>query len=539
MHMERGRVDPSARPSPFTPRAPDPSSALSDAMPPTPWTDATSDARRPLILVTGVTGYIGGRLVPRLLDAGWRVRCLVRDPSRVEGRPWHGQAEVVGGDVLKPETLSPAMVGVTSAYYLVHSMGAGAGFHERDLEAARHFADAARAAGVDRIIYLGGLAEDTRELSTHLRSRQQTGDVLRAAGVPVTEFRAGVIVGSGSVSFEMIRYLTERLPAMICPRWVYTRTQPIGIRDVLAYLIASLTLPASRGRVVEIGGADVLDYGGMMRTYAEVRGLRRLIIPVPVLTPRLSSYWVNVVTPITAAIARPLIEGLRNESIVRTPTAGVLFPDIQPAGYRVSVSRALARLTASEIETTWSDALSTSAGSTTPVSLTTREGMIIEHRQRDVAADPNAVFRLFTGLGGRRGWLFMNFAWTIRGLFDRLIGGVGLRRGRRDPDALRPGDALDFWRVEAVEPDRLLRLRAEMKVPGAAWLQFQVAPQAGGGVRLTQTAFFAPKGLFGWLYWYALYPVHALIFSGLIDRIARLATTQVGGAASASTASAP
>lgn len=482
----------------------------------------------PLILVTGATGYIGGRLVPRLLEAGWRVRCLARDPARLEGRAWRARVEVVAGDVLAPETLAPALAGVQTAYYLVHSMGGGTGFHERDLDAARHFAEAASAAGVQRLIYLGGLADSSRELSTHLRSRQQTGDMLRSGGVPVTEFRAGVIVGSGSVSFEMIRYLTERLPAMICPRWVYTRTQPIGIRDVLAYLASALTVEESRGQVVEIGGADVVDYGEMMRGYAEVRGLRRLIIPVPVLTPRLSSYWVNIVTPITASIARPLIEGLRNESIVRDPSARALFPEIAPAGYRVSVTRALDRLQASEIETAWSDALSTSAGASTPVSLTTREGMILEHRQRDVAAEAAAVFRVFTGLGGKRGWLFMDFAWTIRGLFDRLIGGVGLRRGRRDPDALRPGDALDFWRVEAVEPDRMLRLRAEMKVPGEAWLQFQLAPLPSGGVRLTQTAFFAPKGLAGWMYWYALYPVHALIFSGLVARIARRAATEAG-----------
>jgi len=503
----------------------------------------SNDAARPLILVTGATGYIGGRLVPRLLAAGWRVRCLVRDPARLEGRAWHGQVEIVTGDVLQPDTLVPAMRGVGTAYYLVHSMGAGAGFHARDLAAAEHFAAAAKAGGVDRIIYLGGLAVESGELSTHLRSRQQTGDVLRGAGVPVTEFRAGVIVGSGSVSFEMIRYLTERLPAMICPRWVYTRTQPIGVREVLAYLTAALTVEESRGRIVEIGGADVLDYGGMMRIYAEVRGLRRLILPVPVLTPRLSSYWVNVVTPITAAIARPLIEGLRNESIVRDDSARRLVPDIEPVGYRVAVSRALSRLTASEIETAWSDALSTSAGSSAPVILTTLEGMILEHRQRDVDADARDVFTVFTGLGGKRGWLYLNVAWVIRGLFDRLIGGVGLRRGRRDPDALRPGDALDFWRVEAVEPDRLLRLRAEMKVPGAAWLQFQIAPLRTGRVRLTQTAYFAPKGLFGWLYWYALYPVHALIFSGMIRRVAQRAearaSDQRAGSPSASTASAP
>lgn len=312
---------------------------------------------------------------------------------------------------------------------------------------------------------------------------------------------------------------------MICPRWVFTRTQPIGVREVLDYLTASLSTDASTGRTIEIGGADVLTYGEMMQGYAASRGLTRWIIPVPLLTPRLSSYWVNIVTPIPASIARPLIDGLRNESIVQDPSASEIFPEIRPVGYREAVARALARLSASEIETTWSDALSTSAGADVPVILETREGMIIEHRQRVVRAESAAVFRVFTGLGGRRGWLFMNWAWAIRGFFDRAIGGVGLRRGRRDPDALRVGDALDFWRVEAVEPDSLLRLRAEMKVPGEAWLQFKVTPQGDGTVLLAQTAFFAPKGLFGWLYWYALYPVHALIFSGLVDRIARRVLT--------------
>ena len=476
-----------------------------------------------LILVTGATGYIGGRLVPRLLDAGYRVRCLVRDPARLQGRPWHDDVEIVAGDVLLPESLSAAMRGVEAAYYLVHSLGSGADYHQRDLAAATNFGIAARDAGVERIIYLGGLAEASPELSKHLQSRQQTGDTLRAAGVPVTEFRAGVIVGSGSLSFEMIRYLTERVPVMICPRWVRTRTQPIGIREVLEYLAAALAVPESTGRIIEIGGSEVITYGEMMTTYAEVRGLRRWMIPVPVLTPRLSSYWVNLVTPIPAVIARPLIEGLRNENVVHDPAARELFPDVRPTTYRVSVERSLARLQASDVETAWSDALSTSRGDAPPVILTTQEGMIIERRQRAVTAPPSDVFRIFTGLGGKRGWLSMNWAWELRGFLDRMIGGVGVRRGRRDPNDVRVGDALDFWRVEAVEPDQLLRLRAEMKVPGKAWLQFQVTPHDEGGSLLSQTAFFAPKGLAGWLYWYVLYPIHGLIFSGLIRRIAERA----------------
>jgi uncharacterized protein YbjT (DUF2867 family) len=481
----------------------------------------TADQR--VVLVTGATGYIGGRLVPRLLDMGCRVRCLVRDPARLQGRPWHTAVEIVAGDVLQPATLAEAMQGVEVAYYLIHSLGAGSDFHQRDLTAASNFSKEASVAGVKRIIYLGGLAQASPALSEHLRSRQQTGDSLRSGGVPVTEFRAGVIVGSSSLSFEMIRYLTERVPVMICPRWVYTRTQPIGIREVLEYLTAALTVPESTGQIIEIGGSEIVTYGDMMMIYAEVRGLKRWMVPVPVLTPRLSSHWVNLVTPIPAVIARPLIEGMRNENIVHDPSARRLFPHIQPVNYRTSVERALNRLQASNIETAWSDALSTSQSDLPPVILTNQEGMILEHRQRIIDASPAAIYKVFTGVGGRRGWFYMNWAWEIRGFLDRMIGGVGLRRGRRDPDELRVGDALDFWRVEAVEPEKLLRLRAEMKVPGRAWLQFQVTRREDGHSLLAQTAFFAPKGLFGWLYWYALYPIHRVIFNGFIDQIAQRA----------------
>lgn len=470
------------------------------------------------ILVTGATGYIGGRLVPHLLERGYQVRCLVRDPQRLQGRPWQSRVEIVSGDVLQPDSLSAAMQGMDSAYYLVHSMGSGQDFHERDLTAARNFSQAAKEAGVKRLIYLGGLAKDDATLSKHLRSRQETGHALREAGVPVTEFRAAVIVGSGSLSFEMIRYLTERVPVMITPRWVYTRTQPIGVKEILQYLVASLETPASTGKVIEIGGAEVVTYGEMMTIYAEVRGLKRWMVPVPVLTPRLSSYWVNIVTPIPAGIARPLIDGLKNENIVHDQSARTLFPDIQPGGYRQAVESALANLEASQVETTWSDALSTSQGQILPVVLTTQEGMIIERRQRKVGAPAAATFNVVRGLGGKRGWLYMNWAWEIRGWMDRLIGGVGLRRGRRDPDDLRVGDALDFWRVESLKENALLLLRAEMKVPGKAWLQFQIQPE-GEECTLTQTAFFAPKGLLGFLYWYALYPIHKLIFSGMIDKV--------------------
>jgi uncharacterized protein YbjT (DUF2867 family) len=476
-----------------------------------------------LILVAGATGYVGGRLAPRLLANGCRVRCLVRDAARLQGRAWLSQVEVVQGDMLEPASLAAAMRGVQVVYYLVHSLGGGADFSERDLTAAGNCARAAAAVGVQRIIYLGGLGVDDERLSPHLRSRQETGVALRSAGVPVTEFRAAVIVGSGSLSFEMIRYLTERLPVMICPRWVFTRVQPIAIRNVLDYLVAALSCPASAGRIIEIGGQDVVTYAEMMTGYAKARGLHRHLLAVPVLTPRLSSYWVHLVTPIPANIAQPLIKGLGNEVVVHDDSARGLFPAIQPMDYQTAVRLALQKVEAHGVETAWTDALTSSQGDKTPVLLTSREGMVIEQRQRTVAANPDAVYRSFSQLGGARGWLYMDWAWQLRGMVDRLCGGVGMRRGRRDPEALRVGDSLDFWRVEAVEPGRLIRLRAEMRVPGLAWLEFKALPGATGETQLVQTAFFEPKGLFGLAYWYALYPIHGLIFSGLIRRIGEIA----------------
>jgi uncharacterized protein YbjT (DUF2867 family) len=479
---------------------------------------------RGLVLVTGSTGYIGGRLVARLLDEGWRVRCLARDPSRLGGRPWTRRVGIAEGDVLRPGTLVEALRGVRFAYYLIHSMASGGDFHERDLVAARNFGSAARAAGVELIVYLGGLGDPDADLSRHLRSRQETGEALREGGVPVTEFRAGVIVGSGSLSFEMVRYLVERVPVMVCPRWVHTRIQPIGVRNVVDYLTAVLERREAWGRVLEIGGADVRTYAEMLTDYARVRGLRRWLISVPVLTPRLSSVWVHLVTPVPAVIARPLVEGLRNDVVVRDDAARRLFPEIEPVGYEEAVRRALGRLDAGDVETRWADALATSQGDVTPVALGDVEGMLLEQRQIVVRAAPEAVFRSFSSLGGEVGWLSWDWAWRLRGLLDRLAGGVGLRRGRRDPDDVRVGDAVDFWRAEAVEPDRLLRLRAEMKVPGRAWLQFKVVPHGAGESLLTQTAFFAPKGLAGLLYWYSLYPIHGPIFSGLVRQVGRRAS---------------
>lgn len=485
-----------------------------------------------LILVTGATGYIGGRLVPALLQAGFRVRCLVRDARRLEGRPWSDQVEVVEGDALEPDTLAPAMADVWAAYYLIHSLTDTKAYRERDKMVALDFGRAAQEAGVERIIYLGGLGDPDAELSVHLRSRQETGAALAEAGVPVTEFRAAVIVGAGSLSFEMVRYLTERLPIMICPRWVYTRIQPMAITDVLRYMVRALEVPESTGRVIEIGGADVLTYGDMMKGYAKVRGLRRVLVPVPVLTPHLSAHWVHWMTPVHANIVYPLIEGMRNEVLVRDGTAKLLFPDIEPLGYEAAVRHALDKLEAGQVETRWSDSLSSSLGNVKPVELTTEQGLQIERRQQLVEAPPEDVYGVFSRLGGENGWLYANWLWWLRGVADRFVGGPGFRRGRRDPERVRVGDAVDFWRVEAVEPDHMMRLRAEMKVPGEAWLQFEAQPMDDHKTLLVQTAFLAPKGLLGFLYWYGLYPFHGVIFGRMIGKLAERAETQASASTS-------
>lgn len=467
------------------------------------------------VLVTGATGYVGGRLVPRLLAAGHNLVCLARKPGRLAGRGW-GDFEVREGDVLDRSSLDSAFSGIDAAYYLVHSMAEGErGFEKRDRIAAKNFGAAAREAGVQRIIYLGGLGVDNKDLSSHLASRQQVGDLLRSSGVPVTEFRAAIVVGSGSISFEMIRYLTERLPVMITPRWVTTRSQPIAIQNVLDYLTDCLAIPESAGRIFEIGGPDVLTYGDMMREYAAARQLRRFLIAVPVLTPRLSSYWVDLVTPIPASYSHPLIEGLKSEAIVNDLSARDVF-DITLIPYAEAVRRALERTRTGDTETYW-------AGAQSPRSegVSTREvqGVIVEERRVASTASAQAVFDAFSGIGGDRGWLYADALWKIRGLMDRLIGGVGMRRGRRNGDKLRAGDALDFWRVEAVEAGRVVRLRAEMKVPGSAMLEFEARARPEGGSMLIQTASFDPRGLAGLIYWYALYPIHQTIFSGMAKAI--------------------
>lgn len=473
-----------------------------------------------MILVTGATGYVGGRLVPRLLERGYSVRCLARDPSRLTGR-WEG-AEIVQGDVLQRDSLIGKLKDIETAYYLIHSMGGNDEFSKSDLIAAENFASAAEKQGVKRIIYLGGLGSSEGNLSKHLSSRIKTGDTLRKFNVPVTEFRAGVIVGSGSLSFEMIRYLTERLSVMITPKWVNTKTQPIAIRDVLRYLVEALTTEKSSGKVIDIGGEDILTYKDLMNIYAEVRGLKRYFIKVPVLTPRLSSHWIGFVTPLPSRIAKHLIDGLKNELICESNKAKELF-GFRTISYKEAVKLALHQNKEGKTETIWFSSYSSGVkNKTLSVHLTQKEGMIIEKREMIVNAPEKFTFNAFTSLGGKNGWN-ADLLWKIRGYVDLLFGGVGLRRGRRSENELIIGDPLDFWRVEAIEKNKLLRLRAEMKVPGKAWLQFQVRETKDNKSILKQTAFYEPKGLWGLLYWYLLYPLHGLIFKGMINSIGKTA----------------
>jgi uncharacterized protein YbjT (DUF2867 family) len=469
----------------------------------------------PRALLTGATGYIGGRLLAELERRGVSLRCFVRRPEALRGRA-APSTEIAAGDALDSAAVARALAGVDAAYYLIHSMG-GEDFAARDRESARIFGEAAQAAGVRRIIYLGGLGESTGGLSEHLSSRQETGEILRESGVPVVELRASIVLGSGSLSFEMIRALVERLPVMICPRWVAVEAQPIAVEDVIEYLAAALDLPAGSERIYEIGGPDRVTYGDLMREYARQRGLKRLLIPVPLLTPRLSSLWLGLVTPVYARIGRKLVESLRNPTIVRDPAALAAFP-VRPRGVREAIARALVNEDEAFARTRWSDAVS-SAG------LTERYGgdlvgtRLIDSRAAFVAVPPAAAFEPIRRLGGDAGWYYGGFLWRLRGFLDLLVGGVGLRRGRRRPDEISPGDTLDFWRVESFEPDRLLRLRAEMKIPGRAWLQFETAP-VPGGTEIRQTAIFDASGLFGLVYWYALYPVHRFVFAGMLRGIA-------------------
>jgi uncharacterized protein YbjT (DUF2867 family) len=471
-----------------------------------------------MILLTGATGYVGGRLLGALEAQGRRVRCLARRPEFL--RPRAGlTTEVVQGDVKDPVSLERAMAGVDTAYYLVHSMASSPAFAAVDRQAARSFGDAARWAGARRLIYLGGLGEGA-QLSPHLASRHEVGEILRRSGVPAIEFRASIIIGSGSLSFEMIRALVDKLPVMITPRWVKRRAQPIAIEDVIAYLVAAIDAAVEGDAVFEIGGADQISYLEIMREYARQRGLRRLVIPVPVLTPWLSSLWLGLVTPLYARVGRALIDSVRHDTVVHDARALTVFP-IRPRGIREAIARALAHEDREFAETRWSDALS-SRGTPRSWAGTKFGSRLVDARTVHVPVPPDQAFAPIARIGGRTGWYYGDWLWRLRGFLDLLVGGVGIRRGRRDPERLATGDAVDWWRVEAVEPGRLLRLAAELKLPGRAWLQFEVTAR-GTGSATTQTAIFDPVGVLGLAYWYALAPLHALVFSGMLRGIARAA----------------
>ncbi|MGI5503872.1 SDR family oxidoreductase [Lentzea sp. CA-135723] len=472
-------------------------------------------------LVTGATGYLGGRLVPRLLAEGHEVRCLVRSPEKLRDVPWAADVEIVRGDVLGD--LDEALKDIDVVHYLVHSLHSK-DFADADRKAAQNTACAAERAGVRRIVYLGGLHPEGTELSPHLASRKEVGEVFLRSSVQAVVLQAAVIIGSGSASFEMLRYLTERLPVMVTPRWVHNRIQPIAVRDVLRYLVDATTLE-DQNRTFDIGGPDVLTYLEMMMRYAKVAGLpRRRVLPVPLLTPGLSSHWVNVVTPVPRSIAKPLIESLVHEVVCRENDIETVLPG-ENIGYDKAVELALDKIRDADVETRWSGASTPGAPSEPLPSDPDWSGgsTYVDERERKTNASPERLWAVVEGIGGERGWYSFPLAWAVRGWMDRAVGGVGLRRGRRDANRLYTGEALDWWRVEEIDRGRLLRLRAEMKVPGKAWLELRVAANEGHGSTYRQRAVFVPKGLAGHLYWAAVYPFHGIVFGGMVRNIANAA----------------
>ncbi|MET7300136.1 SDR family oxidoreductase [Embleya sp. NPDC005575] len=485
----------------------------------------------PLCLVTGATGYLGGRLVPELLAAGYRVRCMARSPDKLRDHPWAERVEIVRADALDPTEVRRALDGVDVAYYLIHALGSGPRFAVTDRETARTFAAAAENAGVGRLVYLGGLGpadgSAARDSSPHLRSRAEVGEILLDCAVPTAVLRAAVIIGSGSASFEMLRYLTERLPVMVTPRWVASRIQPIAVRDVLHYLVGCVALPPEVDRAFDIGGPDVLTYEQMMQRYAAVAGLRRRrVLPVPMLTPSLSSHWVGLITPVPGGLARPLVESLRSEVVCHEHDIARWIPDPPDGltGFDRALELALKRIRDADVATRWSSAAVPGAPSDPlPTDPDWAGGSLYEDvREAEPAASPVAVWRVIEGIGGENGWHSWPLAWSVRGALDRIAGGVGLRRGRRDPHHLRVGDSLDFWRVEEVVPGELLRLRAEMRLPGLAWLEFAISSE-GGRTHYRQRALFHPRGLLGHVYWWAVFPFHGIVFGGMRKGIARAA----------------
>jgi uncharacterized protein YbjT (DUF2867 family) len=472
------------------------------------------------ILITGGTGYVGGRLISLLEQRGESLRCMARRPESLRSRVAE-TTEVVFGDVFQPDSMTEALSGIETAYYMVHSMGTGRDFESADREGARNFAQAARDAGGKRIVYLGGLGDSEQKLSKHLRSRQEVGQVLAESGAQVIEFRASIIIGSGSLSYEMIRSLVQRLPFMICPRWVQTPAQPIAIEDVLAFLAAALDYEPAGHHVFEIGGPQQVTYRELMREYAKQRGLKRLMVSVPFLTPRLSSLWLGLVTPLYARVGRKLVDSLKNPTVVRDASANEVF-NVQPRDVAASIQRAFENEDREFAETRWSDALS--SGSRPKRWGGERFGnRLVDSRSVTVDVPVSAAFTPVRRIGGKTGWYYGNWLWQLRGFMDLLVGGVGIRRGRRDPDELHAGEPLDCWRVETIEADHLLRLAAEMKLPGRAWLEFEVTPEGPSKSTIRQTAIFDPLGLFGLCYWYAIYPLHEAIFGGMLHEIARAA----------------
>jgi len=471
------------------------------------------------ILLTGATGYVGGVLLPELERQGHSVRCLVRRPAKIAGKTGPG-TEVIVGDASDPADLARSCAGIDVAYWLVHSMESGVDFERSDRLAAERFAEAAKSAGVRRIVYLGGLGADDDTLSAHLRSRHEVGAILRASGLDVVEFRASIVIGAGSFSFDLVRTLVERLPVMICPAWLATPTQPIAIADVVDYLAAAADLPPGRSRIFEIGGPDKVSYGAIMREYARQRGLHRLMIPVPVLTPRLSSLWLKLVTPQYSKVGRKLIDGLKNPTVVTSDAALREFP-FRPRGLREAVREAMIQEDTSFSGRRWADFADAEE-------LPPRYGgrtagtRLVDHRHLVVAVEPARAFAAIERIGGGNGWYACNWLWQVRGWMDRVIGGPGMSRGRRDPLKLLTGDTLDCWKVELCEPPRRLRLAAEMKMPGRGWLEFEVVPR-DGDVTIHQTAVFDPKGLGGLLYWYSIWPLHELVFRRMLAGIARAA----------------
>lgn len=475
------------------------------------------------ILLTGATGYIGGRLLRRLKEEDYQVRCMTRRPQALDHQ-LDDRTEVVYGDPLKRESLETGDVfkDIDAAFYFVHSLGSNESFLEQDRLAAQNFSEVAKANGVQRIIYLGGLADPDEALSDHLKSRLEVGDFLRSSGIQVIDFRASIILGSGSLSFEMIRALVERLPVMIIPKWVRMKAQPIAIDDVMSFLMAAIDLKSEENEVFEIGGANRMSYQGIMREYARQRGLKRLMIPVPVLTPWLSSLWLGLVTPLYARIGKKLVDSIKHPTIVRDKRAIQVF-GIQPKSVKHAITQALCNEEREFAETKWSDALSAAGNAPRDWGGVRFGNRIIDARERKVNVPPSKAFEPIRKIGGETGWYYANWLWNLRGFLDLLIGGVGVRRGRRDPEHAYLGDAIDFWRVQACEPDKRLRLLAEMKLPARAWLTFDVEPDDAGGSIIHQTVEYDPIGLWGILYWYLVYPLHAFIFPGMIRNIAKAA----------------